>query len=307
MKCLERRLDEWKQGNISGFLLEGRSLQQRISRKKRTNNDDKISKSFSKFMRQGKIRSALRLLSKYEESILDTSRKLDNKSDPEWTALDELKSKYPKKAPVCSDAIINEKKRDFHPVIFEAIDGDAIRRAALSTNGAADPSGIDAAGWKRLYTSFKHHSSNLCNSLAQVAKKLSGVYVNPEGITSLITSRLIAIDKLPGVRPIAIGETVRCIISKAILAVVKDEVKKIAGSIQLCAGQEAGVHATKEIFENVNTEAALLVDAKNAFNLLNRQTALISIHSLCPSNAMVLTNIYRGDGDLFIEDQTEIV
>ena len=308
VKCLERRLDEWKQGNISGLLLEGRSLQQRISRKKRTINDDEISKSFSKFTRQGKTRSALRLISKLEGSILDTSRKLDNKSDAEWTVLDELKSKHPKKVPVRSDVIITEKKRDFHPVIFEAINGDAIRRAALSTNGAAGPSGIDAAGWKRLCTSFKHHSSNLCNSLAQVAKKLSGEYVDPEGITSLIASRLIAIDKLLGVRPIAIGETARRIISKASLAVVKDEVKEVAGSIQLCAGQEggceAGVHATKEIFENVNTEAALLVDAKNAFNLLNRQTALINIHSLCPSIATVLTNIYRGDGDLFIEDQT---
>ena len=38
--------------------------------------------------------------------------------------------------------------------------------------------------------------------------------------------------------------------------------------------------------------------------MLNRQTVLINIHSLCPSIAMVLTNIYRGGSDLFIEVQT---
>ena len=124
--------------------------------------------------------------------------------------------------------------------MFESIDSAAIQKAALNTNGSAGPSGIDAVGWRRLCLSFKHHSIDLCNSLSLVAKKLSTEYVDPAGIDSLIASRLIAIDKRPGVRPIAIGETSRRIISKAILAIVKDDVKEVAGSIQLCAGQEAG-------------------------------------------------------------------
>ena len=140
-----------------------------------------------------------------------------------------------------------------------------------------------------------------------MARKICTTYVDPEGIASFIASRLIAIDKRPGVRPIAIGETSRRIISKAILAVVKDDVREVTGCAQLCAGQDAGceaaVHAMKTILENDATEAAILVDATNAFNLLNRHTALINIHSLCPSIAIALTNIYRGEGNLFIEDQ----
>ena len=73
--------------------------------------------------------------------------------------------------------------------------------------------------------------------------------MDPKGLATFTASRLIAIDKQPGVRPIAIGEVVRRIISKAILAVVKTDIMEITGSIQLCAGQdsscEAAVHAMR--------------------------------------------------------------
>ena len=81
----------------------------------------------------------------------------------------------------------------------------------------------------------------------------------------------------------------------------------MAGCVQLCAGQEAGgeadVRAMAKFFEDANTEAAMLVDATNAFNLLNRRAALINIHVTCPSIATVLTNMYRGDGNLYIQGQ----
>ena len=36
-------------------------------------------------------------------------------------------------------------------------------------DGAAGPSGLDAAAWKHLCTSFKKASSDLCDSLASIA------------------------------------------------------------------------------------------------------------------------------------------
>ena len=41
--------------------------------------------------------------------------------------------------------------------------------------------------------------------------------VDPSGITPLLSCRLIALDKNPGVHPIGIGETVRRIIARAVL------------------------------------------------------------------------------------------
>ena len=58
------------------------------------------------------------------------------------------------------------------------------------------------------------------------------------------------------------------------------------------------------VYDDLNTDAILLVDAVNAFNSLNRETALRNIHAFCPALAVVLTNTYRQDIPLFIEGET---
>ena len=61
---------------------------------------------------------------------------------------------------------------DPHPVVFDCINGDLIRSMALRCQGSAGPSGVDAAEWKPLCSSFKKASSDLCHSLALVARRL---------------------------------------------------------------------------------------------------------------------------------------
>ncbi len=126
-------------------------------------------------------------------------------------------------------------------------------------------------------------------------------------VSKVVLHRLHYI-KCPGVRPIGVGETVRRIIGKAILAVIKVDVLEAAGTLQLCAGQEAGseaaIHAMRSIFEDTESEAVLLADATNAFNCLNRNAALHNIHSLCPPLAIILTNTYREDTHLYIDGET---
>ena len=68
----------------------------------------------------------------------------------------------------------------------------------------------------------------------------------------------------------------RRIIGKAIISVIRPDIINSAGSLQLCAGQNAGceaaVHAMNGLFEEESTDAILLVDASNAFNAINRNT-----------------------------------
>ena len=45
----------------------------------------------------------------------------------------------------------------------------------------------------------------------------------------------------------------------------------------------------------------MLSDASNALNSINRQVALHYISVLCPSLAVILINIYRGNVPLFID------
>ena len=108
---------------------------------------------------------------------------------------------------------------------------------------------------------------------------------------------LITSYKCPGVRLIGIGEVIRRIVNKAILAVLKFDILGAAGSSQLCAGQDSGceaaIHAVRELYGQSDIEAILLIDASNAFNCLARNTALMNIQEICPPFSVPLINMYR--------------
>ena len=78
-----------------------------------------------------------------------------------------------------------------------------------------------------------------------------------------------------------------------------------SGCLRLCGGQisgiEAAVHATRSAFESDESEAALLVDAMNAFNSLNHQVALHNIRRVCPPVATILINAYRSPTELIVD------
>ena len=70
------------------------------------------------------------------------------------------------------------------------------------------------------------------------------------------------------------------------MGIVKSDVLKAAGCLQLCSGHEAGaeaaVHALRAVFEDEATDGILFVDATNAFNNLNRKKCS-SQHPVCLS------------------------
>ena len=124
-------------------------------------------------------------------------------------------------------------------------------------------------------TSFKSASNVLCHSLALTAKGLCTILVNPRCISPLLACRLIALDKNLGVRPI---EVPHCIVTKATLTVTRSDTLDLDSSTQLCAGQMAGdksaVCAVRQCLQQDISEAVLLVDTSNAFNLLNCKVVL---------------------------------
>ncbi len=69
---------------------------------------------------------------------------------------------------------------------------------------------------------------------------------------------------------IGIGEVVRIVVGKAIMktCTARQDLMDAIGSLQLCAGQDAGceasVHAMTRVFDEKDTEAMIFVDASNA-------------------------------------------
>ena len=150
-----------------------------------------------------------------------------------------LLTKHPKKRASVPSTLVGDPSVSVplpHPIVFDQLNAICIHRGGLKTSGAAGPSGLDAAAWCRICTSFQRASSNLCDVLSAVVRKLCTTLVDPAGLSAFVSCRLIALDKCPGVRPSGVGETVWCIIAKALLSVLKEDIQEAAGSSQLCAG-----------------------------------------------------------------------
>ena len=306
---LDHRLKLWTNGDFAALLAEGRTIQHHLntSRNQSQRSSNQTAQAFAKLMMEGKVRAALRLIS---EDSSGGMLSLDSQvaPDSEETVREALMKKHPPAEPLTKSALLTGEISEPHPILFDAIDGELIQSTALRTEGAAGPSGLDAAAWRRMCSSFKTCSTELCDALAAVARRICSSYVDPSSLTAYVACRLIALDKCPRVRPIGIGEVARRIIGKAIAKTIGREIREATGPLQTCAGHlsgcEAAVHAMHQVFEDQETEGVILVDATNAFNRLNRQTALFNIQHLCPTLSTALINTYREHTQLFIGGET---
>ena len=197
---------------ISALLREGRCIQRHFPSP--TNQEDNLEKTtriYSHLMLQGKVNIALRFISKDTkrgilslDTLIPTGKYLDGEIT--WqTSINILREKHPKGKVAPAETLLPESKSHdaefYHdPIVFEQITGEAIRQAALHTHGAAGPSGVDAYAWCWFCSSFKSASTDICNALAAVARRLSTTKVYPDGLTAFVACRLIPLNKNPCVQ-----------------------------------------------------------------------------------------------------------
>ena len=149
--CFKRRLEIWEKGDLAELLKGGKSIQNHLwvsSTRHDSLSDDRIARTFSKLMMEGRIRAALRLLTKDGRTGL---LKLDQvigaaEGSTGKTAKVILEEKHPDANQAYGDIILSRSNNelhqdDFHPILFESIDAEVIRNSALRTQGAAGPSG----------------------------------------------------------------------------------------------------------------------------------------------------------------------
>ena len=134
-------------------------------------------------------------------------------------------------------------------------------------------------------------------------------------IHALMANRLIALDKCPGVRPIGVGESLRRILGKPICFATRLDLEVSCGVDQLSAGVKSGIegaiHAVNDLYMAHHSLPAgwglLLVDAKNAFNSLNRAAMLWNVRVLWPRCSRFVFNTYQCWGTLLVRGSDEFL
>ena len=274
LTSLENRMKPWHAGEIMELLKEAETIQKDLRVSNTPSTIAEISKKFTRELRKGNINSAMKLLA---DNMKNDILPLNDQT------LHQIKQNHPHGKDVHSEVLLPDIPEEIHPIKFHSIDAESVKKAILKTKGTAGPSGLDADGWKRILTSnqFGNSSNDLCKTFTEVIKKLCTTEDLSSSLETFLACRLISLDKNPGLRPTGIGEVLQRIASKVGVSYIREDITPAVGSLQVCAGQEAGceslVHAMREIYEDQSSEAVLLVDALNAFNTINRNAFLHNI------------------------------
>ena len=304
-KYLGTRLQRWKDGKLDSIIGEVREIQKRVKRSDSQISESR-SKAFCRLMFVGKVGQALKFLD--NNSDIKGVHKLNRQ------VKGVLAEKHPcgEKAPHDVKLVVTAPEAEV--VIFEQINAEVVQLTAKYVNGSGGPTLVDADMWRHLLCSksYGKTTNHLCGVIAEFAKVLATEEVPGEILTEFVACRLVPLDKGSdskgdiGVRPVGVGEVLRRIVGKLVVDVVKSDIQDAVGPLQTCAGLRSGIegsiHAVKEIWDEDDTEAALLVDADNAFNRLNRKLALHNIRELCPVFHRYLYNTYQLPATLVIKD-----
>ena len=83
-----------------------------------------------------------------------------------------------------------------------------VLKAAQLTKGGSGPSGMGADGWRKILTSrvYGVTGSDVKRAFANSIKKMCTNEINDNSLEALMASKLVPLDKNPGLRPIEIGE-----------------------------------------------------------------------------------------------------
>ena len=302
-RYLSKRLQLWSQGKLDELVSEANEIQKRMKPGKK--REENVQRDFTRLMLEGKVKQALKLV--------DSDNEITGVHTMNQKVRDTLMEKHPPAEPANPQALIPGQAPRVEEVIFEAIDGKTVQAAAKSVHGSGGPTRGDADNWKDVLCSkvFGKLSEELSEEVAVATRRLCVEDIPHQHIKLLLDNRLVPLMKEnDGVRPIGIGEVLRRIMGRCVTKIVGNDVQLAGGTLQTCTGVEAGIeaaiHGISRVFKSDSCEAFILVDADNAFNRLNRKSALHNVERLCPPLHRFLNNTYKEPSRLHLGDGTYI-
>jgi len=260
------------------------------ARKQAMSDDERAAKRASSKLQDGDIRGAVRCIT--------SSDKLAPLTDDNYAI---LKAKHPP-APPDRRILPGLTSR---PLI---VTGEDIRRAirSFAPGSAGGKDGLKPQHLKDLTNSL---GGPLCDCLANFAN-----IILAGGVPLLVRPFFFGASLLPfskkegGLRPIAVGLTLRRLVAKAAAKVSTPQCTTRLAPVQLGVGirggSEALVHAARRYLDLKSADQAFVkLDFMNAFNSIRRDSMLEAVASCCPDLLPFATSAYGSPSHLWIGDR----
>ena len=242
-------------------------------------------------LEEGDFRGAVRIASSDESFAPDTS-----------ITLDLLRDKHP---PQHTLSLIPPQQNNTICVNVSSSDVvNAIR--SFPAGSAGGPDGLRPQHLKDLLLGRSGLGPTLLlDSITRFINFVVEGNVPPDAGPYFFGACLVALNKSTGgIRPIAVGCTLRRLVAKCSSSIVRDEMGDLLAPLQLGygtpLGAEAAVHAARRYVGNLQPGQLLLkVDFRNAFNCLRRDKMLQSVLSHAPALYQFVHSAYSQPSLLF--------
>lgn len=226
-------------------------------------------------LEEGNFRGAVKIVSS-DESFAPTDA----------STLSKLKEKHPPRHPL-SDGSTSPDPRPTPQEVSSSQVLSAIR--SFPAGSAGGPDGLRPQHLKDLVAGRSNLSSQIVlESLTRFVNFVLAGDILADARPYLFGASLVALNKsCGGVRPIAVGCTLRRLVAKCASFSVRDEMGLLLAPLQLGygtpMGSEAAVHAARTYLHQIQPGHLLLkVDFKNAFNCIRRDKMLEAVLSEAP-------------------------
>ena len=250
----------------------------------------------SEKLEEGDFKGAVRLACS-EDSIAD-------RNDATFAA---LKEKHPPPHP---DSSIPSPPDSSVPLLTVSVEDVAQAIKSFPNGSAGGPDGLRPQHLKDMTNSSNVEASSLLTALASFSSLVLEGKPPPAIRPFLFGATLVALDKKGGgVRPIAIGCTLRRLVAKIAGSKVVNDASNLLSPRQLgygiSGGAEAAVHATRLYLDQLQPDHALIkLDFRNAFNSVRRDKMLRAVQDLAPSIYPFVHSVYSSPSSLFWDDRT---
>ena len=234
-----KRLDAWGAGKHAMLVGDTlRSCEEYLTAARREETAEHRAQTYHSLVLRGKLRSAVRWINERETGgVLQPGDRCEKMGD--WV-LEVLRTKHPEARTPTAACLESYTGRppELTPV---DITYDTVTAVGGRLLGGAGPGGTDSVSLQHWLLRFGAVSAELRQIVGDFVEWLGNGRPPWAAYRALMSGRMIALDKQPGIRPVGVGETWRRLMAKCLLKVAGPEAKSACSTTQLVGGLEAGI------------------------------------------------------------------